>query len=99
MIIKNGQFRSKFLQNSLTPKGKPHSSTLRMVNTPVLSLKWSISMFVGQYQHTNKTPVQEILHCVSAGNGIERVTHLKVFRGNTTLFGLERSKFEGCPPS
>ena len=54
MIIKNRQFRSKFLQNSLTPKGKPHSSTPRMGNTSVLSWNWSISKFVGQYQHTLK---------------------------------------------
>ena len=55
-FIRNRQFRPKFLQNWLTPKGKPHSSTPRIgVNRQyliVLSWNLSISKFVGQYQHT-----------------------------------------------
>ena len=41
------------------------------------------------------TPVHEILHCALAD---ERVIYLKVSRENT-LFGLDCSKSEGCPPS
>ena len=34
--------------------------------------------FVGRYQHILKTPVHEILHCVSAYDGIERVIYFDV---------------------
>ena len=45
-----------------------------------------------------KTPIHEILHCMLADiNGTERVIYLKVSEENT-LFGLDRSKIESCPP-
>ena len=36
--------------------------------------------------------------CILADDGIERVIYLKVSEENT-LFELDRSKIEGCPPS
>ena len=34
-----------------------------------------------------KTPIYEILHCVLADDGIERVTHLKVSEEKTHYLG------------
>ena len=98
MIIKNRQFRSKFLPKWLTPKGRPHSSTSRMGNTLVLSWNWSISKFVGQYQHSLKLLFMKSYNVYQPMMALKG-WHISKFSGENTLFGLECSKFEGCPPS
>ena len=55
-----------------------------------MEVYWTISTHL-------KTPVQEILHCVFADDGIERVIYLKVFEENT-IFGLNRSKLKAAHP-
>ena len=96
-IIKNRQFWSKFSQNWLTPKGKPHSSTPRMGNTSVLSCNWSIPKFVGQYQHTLKLQFMKSYigyQAIMASKG----WYISKFSGKNTLFGIERSNSKAALP-
>ena len=88
-FIKNRQFRPKlfFYQNWPTTKGKLHSSTPRIGvdRQYLIVLSWNLSIILVCWTistHLN-TPVQEILHCVFADDGIERV----MYRVSQSLWG------------
>ena len=75
-----------FLQSLLTPKGRPPGETSLKYpqNRQYLSVVLQFLNVLVCATHL-KTPIHEILHCVLADDGIERVTHLKVSRGNALV--------------